>query len=573
MTNELKSKVFPAPEADASTLLRVRDLSISFHGAEVVEAVRNISFDIAPGETVGLVGESGSGKSVTAMAILQILPVDTARYASGSILFRGTELLGADRQALRPIRGNRISMIFQEPMSSLNPLLTVLDQIAEVLLFHRGMDERAARIRALELLTLVRIQEPERRLGCYPHELSGGQAQRVMIAIALANEPDLLIADEPTTALDVTTQAGVLDLVTDLQQRFGMALLLISHDLEIVRKMAQRVCVMNQGEIVEQGDVQRVFQDPQHDYTRMLLSAQPGGRPVSGKSDSEPLLASSGIKVRFPIRSGLFRRVTGSFVAVDGVDLELRRGQTVAIVGESGSGKTTLGRALLRLVEADGKIHFRGEEISGRPLEEIRPLRKRMQIVFQDPFGSLNPRQRIETIVGEGLRIQNIGEKPEVRQQLICDALREVGLDPETRRRYPHEFSGGQRQRVAIARALVLKPELLILDEPTSSLDRSVQSQIIDLLRSLQKRHKLAYLFISHDLRVVQAMADSIIVMRNGAVVETGPASRILRNPEHPYTRALVTAALELKSVDFSTGESERLPEAPPPVGWDAQHH
>ena len=560
----------PSAPVDAPPLLSVRDLSVSFHGDTVVEALKQISFDIAPGETVGLVGESGSGKSVTAMAILQLLPETTARSRSGSIRFRGTELMGSGHETLRPIRGNRISMVFQEPMSSLNPLLTVKDQITEVLIFHRGMDERTARKRALELLTLVRIAEPERRLNCYPHELSGGQAQRVMIAIALANEPDLLIADEPTTALDVTTQASVLDLMTDLQQRFGMALLLISHDLEIVRKMARRVCVMNQGEIVEQGEVRRVFRDPQHSYTRMLLSAQPSGQPPAVAPDAEPVVSSRGMRVRFPIRSGIFRRVTGNFTAVNGVDVELRRGQTVAIVGESGSGKTTLGRALLRLVDADGTICFCGEEISCRPLEEIRPLRRRMQIVFQDPFGSLNPRHRIQTIVGEGLRIQNIGGSPDARVQMICDALREVGLDPEARRRYPHEFSGGQRQRIAIARALVLKPELLVLDEPTSSLDRSVQSQIIDLLRSLQERHHLTYLFISHDLRVVQALADTIMVLREGIVVESGPAKRILSDPEHSYTRALVTAALELKSFDISDTEDEPRPRAPYFTGWDA---
>ncbi len=570
MTFAAESTITPASPVAAPSLLSVRDLSVSFHGDTVVEALRKISFDIAPGETVGLVGESGSGKSVTAMAILQILPETTARSRSGSIRFRGTELLGAGQETLRLIRGNRISMIFQEPMSSLNPLLTVKDQIAEVLIFHRGMDRHSARKRALELLTLVQIAEPERRLDSYPHELSGGQAQRVMIAIALANEPDLLIADEPTTALDVTTQASVLDLMSDLQQRFGMALLLISHDLEIVRKMARRVCVMNQGEIVEQGEVRSVFRNPQHSYTRMLLSAQPSGQPPAVAPDAEPVVSSRGIKVRFPIRSGIFRRVTGSFPAVNGVDVELRRGQTVAIVGESGSGKTTLGRALLRLVDADGTIFFRGEEISRRSLEEIRPLRKQMQIVFQDPFGSLNPRHRIETIVGEGLRIQNIGGSPDARVQMICDALSEVGLDPETRRRYPHEFSGGQRQRIAIARALVLKPELLVLDEPTSSLDRSVQSQIIDLLRSLQERHHLAYLFISHDLRVVQALADTIIVLREGVVVESGLATKILSEPEHPYTRALVTAALELKSVDISDTGSERKPRAPSFAGWDA---
>ena len=570
MTAGAESTISPASPVAASSLLSVRDLSVSFHGDSVVEALKQVSFDIAPGETVGLVGESGSGKSVTAMAILQLLPETTARSRSGSIRFRGTELMDSGHETLRPIRGNRISMVFQEPVSSLNPLLTVDDQITEVLTFHRGMGGQTARKRALELLTLVRIAEPERRLNCYPHELSGGQAQRVMIAIALANEPDLLIADEPTTALDVTTQASVLDLMTDLQQRFGMALLLISHDLEIVRKMARRVCVMNKGEIVEQGKVRNVFRDPQHSYTRMLLSAQPSGQPPAVAPDAEPVVSSRNVRVRFPIRSGVFRRVTGSFTAVNGVDVELRRGQTVAIVGESGSGKTTLGRALLRLVDADGTIYFRGQEISRRPLEEIRPLRKRMQIVFQDPFGSLNPRHRIETIVGEGLRIQNIGGSKDARVQMICDALSEVGLDPEARRRYPHEFSGGQRQRIAIARALVLKPELLVLDEPTSSLDRSVQSQIIDLLRSLQERHYLAYLFISHDLRVVQALADTIIVLREGVVVESGPATRILSEPEHSYTRALVTAALELKSIDIYDSENERKLRSPSSAGWDA---
>jgi len=545
-------------------LLSIRNLSVTFRGEQKVEAVKGASFDVAAGETVGLVGESGSGKSVTALSVLQLLPQATARYPAGSIRFRGTELLGADRETMRPVRGNRVTMIFQEPMSSLNPLLTVEEQIVEVLAWHKGMRPAEASARALELLKLVRIPEPQRRLGSYPHEMSGGQAQRVMIAIALATEPDLLIADEPTTALDVTIQASVLELLADLQKRLGMALLLITHDLEIVRKMARRVCVMRGGEIVEQGLTDAVFQRPQHAYTRMLLAARPGGRPAPPPGDDPPLLQARGIRVSFPIRTGLFRRVTGQVRAVDGVDLDIAPGRTLAIVGESGSGKTTLGRALLRLVASDGAIRLGGDDIATMPPEQLRPLRRRMQIVFQDPYGSLDPRQRIETIVGEGLRIHDIGRAGEERTRLVCQALEEVGLDPDSRRRYPHEFSGGQRQRIAIARVLVLKPELLILDEPTSALDRSVQVQIVDLLRDLQQRYGLAYLFISHDLLVVRALADRIIVLKDGCVVETGPAERILTQPQQPYTRALVKAALELEAVDVSGSETDRPPVASP---------
>lgn len=536
---------------DRVPLLQISDLSVTF-GENKLVAVKGISLEIYPGETLGLVGESGSGKSVTAMSILQLLPPASANYPSGSIRYGDTELLHANAESMAPIRGNRISMIFQEPMSSLNPLLTVEDQIVEVLEFHRGMDARAARERTLELLKLVRIPEPERRMHAYPFELSGGQAQRVMIAIALANEPDLLIADEPTTALDVTIQASVLELMADLQKRFGMALLLITHDLQIVRKMAHRVCVMSDGVLVEEGNVADIFAQPQHAYTKMLLAAQPSGTPQAAPIGAATVLEAADVRVSFPIRSGVFRRVTGEVKAVDGVDVTVRQGQTVAVVGESGSGKTSLGRALLRLAESRGTIHFKGQEISRQPPHIIRPLRRKMQIVFQDPYGSLDPRQRVDTIVGEGLRIHGIGANRKERDDIVVAALREVGIDPDTRRRYPHEFSGGQRQRIAIARVLVLKPELIVLDEPTSALDRSVQAQIVDLLRTLQERHQLAYLFISHDLKVVRALADKIIVMKDGRVVEAGPAAEVLNEPRQPYTRALVKAALDLEAIEIS---------------------
>jgi len=533
------------------TLLSVRDLSVSFDapGGEV-RAVRHVSFDIDRGETVALVGESGSGKSVTALSIVQLLPYPPARHPSGSIYFRSDELLGARERLLRAIRGNRIAMIFQEPMTSLNPLHTIEKQINEVLLVHKRLGRRAARVRTLELLRLVGLPEAASRLDAYPHQLSGGQRQRVMIAMALANEPDLLIADEPTTALDVTIQAQILRLLRDLRDRFGMALLLITHDLGIVRKMADRVCVMTQGVIVEAGSTEEIFARPQHAYTRRLLEAEPRGEPHRAVEGVPSIVDGRDLRVWFPLKGGVLRRTVGHIKAVDGVSLTVREGHTVGVVGESGSGKTTLGLALLRLVRSKGSIQFAGRDIQGLSSRALRPLRREMQIVFQDPYGSLSPRLSVGQIVEEGLRVHGIGATAEERRRLIEHALIEVGLDPDTRDRYPHEFSGGQRQRIAIARAMVLKPRLVVLDEPTSALDMSVQAQIVDLLRELQRRHNLAYLFISHDLRVVRALSEEVLVMREGRIVERGPAAQIFAEPREPYTRALMAAAFDLEAVD-----------------------
>jgi microcin C transport system ATP-binding protein len=534
-------------------ILTVRDLSVSFDtpGGEV-RAVRGVSLDIAKGETVGLVGESGSGKSVTALSVLQLLPYPIARHPSGSIVFQGRELLGAPEPTLRQVRGNRIAMIFQEPMTSLNPLHVIEKQVNEVLFVHKGLGRRAARARTLELLRLVGLPEAERRLDAYPHQLSGGQRQRVMIAMALANEPDLLIADEPTTALDVTIQAQILRLLRDLQARFGMALLLITHDLGVVRKMADRVCVMTRGEIVEAGPASEIFERPRHEYTRRLLAAEPAARTNGAGGEFPVIMTAEDVRVWFPIRAGVLRRTVDHVKAVDGISLTVREGQTVGVVGESGSGKTTLGLALLRLVPSGGRIEFRGRELQGLRSSALRPIRKEMQVVFQDPYGSLSPRLSVGQIVGEGLAVHDVGRSPDERTRLIDEALAEVGLDPEMRDRYPHELSGGQRQRVAIARAIVLKPRLVVLDEPTSALDRSIQAQMIDLLRDLQVRHKLAYLFISHDLRVIRALSDEVIVMREGRVVERGPTAQIFERPAHPYTRALIAAALDLEVVEES---------------------
>jgi microcin C transport system ATP-binding protein len=536
---------------DTAPLLRVRDLSVSFDtpGGEV-QAVRGLSFDVDRGETVALVGESGSGKSVTALSILQLLPYPLARHPSGSIRFQGEELMGAGERRLRHVRGDRIAMIFQEPMTSLNPLHTIEKQINEVLFVHKGFSRRAARARTLELLDLVGLPEARRRLQAYPHQLSGGQRQRVMIAMALANEPDLLIADEPTTALDVTIQAQILTLLQSLQSRFGMALLLITHDLNIVRKMAKRVCVMTQGESVEAGPTADVFARPQHAYTRRLLAAEPAGAPVPADTAAPTLIAAHDLRVRFPIKAGVFRRTVGHVNAVEGVSLTLREGHTLGVVGESGSGKTTLGLALLRLQASTGTIEFAGREIHTLRARALRPLRREMQIVFQDPYGSLSPRLSVGQIIEDGLRVHRLGGTPAERTALVEAALGEVGLDPTTRHRYPHEFSGGQRQRIAIARAMVLKPRFVVLDEPTSALDMSVQAQIVDLLRELQRRHRLTYLFISHDLRVVRALADEILVMRDGVVIEHGPAARIFDEPKDPYTRALMAAAFDLQAID-----------------------
>jgi microcin C transport system ATP-binding protein len=533
-------------------LLQLRNLGVTFRmPGGAVHAVKNVGFDIDKGETLALVGESGSGKSVTALSVLQLLPYPLAQHPQGSsVVFKGQELVGADDKLLRQVRGDQISMIFQEPMTSLNPLHTVEKQINETLFLHKGMDRDQARRRTLELLKLVGIPEAAKRLSAYPHELSGGQRQRVMIAMALANEPDLLIADEPTTALDVTIQAQILKLLKELQQKLGMAMLLITHDLGIVRKMADRICVMTQGEIVEQGSGEEIFERPQHPYTQRLLAAEPKGRPITAAADSPIVVRGENVKVHFPIKKGILKRTVDYVRAVDGISVTVREGHTVGVVGESGSGKTTLGLALLRLLSSQGAIEFDGKSIQGLGSRELRPLRRSMQIVFQDPYGSLSPRLSIGQIVAEGLKIHNLGGSEAEREELIIAALQEVGLDPESRHRYPHEFSGGQRQRVAIARAMVLKPRLVVLDEPTSALDMSVQAQIVDLLRELQERHSLAYLFISHDLKVVRALADEVIVMRNGRVVEQGSARQIFDAPEADYTRALMKAAFDLEAVE-----------------------
>ncbi len=528
-------------------LLRIEDLSVAFRsGGRDTLAVDRVSFDIAKGETVALVGESGSGKSVTALSVLQLLPYPSASHPSGRVRFNGDDLMGADDRALRRIRGNQISIIFQEPMTSLNPLHTIEKQVGEILKLHRGMSDRAARERVVELLDKVGIVEPVKRLSSYPHQLSGGQRQRVMIAMALANEPDLLIADEPTTALDVTIQAQILALLKDLQTELGMAMLLITHDLGIVRKVADRVCVMTGGKIVEQGDTERVFTEPEHDYTRHLLAAEPKGDPPVADHSAPTVLEADDLKVWFPIQKGLLRRTVDHIKAVDGVDIELRAGQTLGVVGESGSGKTTLGLALLRLISSKGRIAYLGRDISTYNSKQMRPLRREMQIVFQDPYGSLSPRLSVGQIVAEGLEVQGMAISADEKRERVGQALSEVGLEPEAQDRYPHEFSGGQRQRIAIARAMALEPKFVMLDEPTSALDMSVQAQIVDLLRDLQKRHDLAYLFISHDLKVVRALANDVIVMRHGKVVEEGPASRIFETPQTDYTKALIAAAFEI---------------------------
>jgi microcin C transport system ATP-binding protein len=533
-------------------LLEVRNLGVTFRmPAGSVEAVKGASFEIEKGETLALVGESGSGKSVSALSILQLLPYPVAHHPdSSSVRFHGEELVGAQQRKLREIRGDRISMIFQEPMTSLNPLHTVEKQVNETLILHKGMSRTRARARTLELLKLVGIRDAEKRLSAYPHELSGGQRQRVMIAMALANDPDLLIADEPTTALDVTIQAQILKLLKELQSEFGMALLLITHDLGIVRKMADRVAVMTGGEIVEYAPTERIFEAPEHPYTRKLLAAEPKGDPLTASRDAPVVMEGEDIKVYFPIKKGVLKRTVDFVRAVDGVSVLVREGHTVGVVGESGSGKTTLGLALLRLLSSDGPISFRGAPIQGLKPSGLRPLRREMQVVFQDPYGSLSPRLSIGQIVEEGLKVHGLGGTPSEREALIVAALEEVGLDPDSRHRYPHEFSGGQRQRVAIARAMVLKPKFLVLDEPTSALDMSVQAQIVDLLRELQDRHGLAYLFISHDLKVVRALASEVIVMRAGEVVEHGPARDVFDAPGHPYTQALMKAAFELEAVE-----------------------
>ena len=528
-------------------LLSVRDLSVAFtQGGREQIAVDHVSFDIAQGETVALVGESGSGKSVSALSVLKLLPYPSASHPSGAILFDGQDLLAKEDADLRKVRGRDITMIFQEPMTSLNPLHSIERQINEVLKLHQGMNDSQARDRAIALLLEVGIRDPEKRLDAYPHQLSGGQRQRVMIAMALANEPKLLIADEPTTALDVTVQAQILELLDSLKSRNGMSMLFITHDLGIVRRIADRVCVMNRGRIVESGPTERIFADPQHEYTRHLLAAEPKGRPPLSDASAREVMTGRDMKVWFPIKKGFLRRTVDHVKAVDGIDLTVRAGQTLGVVGESGSGKTTLGLALCRMISSKGAIRFDGREIDSLSFNEMRPLRSEVQIVFQDPFGSLSPRMSVSEIIEEGLRIHQPKLSADERDDLVVAVLNEVGLDPQTRFRYPHEFSGGQRQRIAIARAMVLKPKFVMLDEPTSALDMSVQAQVVDLLRDLQKKHDLAYLFISHDLRVVRALANEVIVMRNGRIVETGTSDEIFDRPKTDYTKALIAAAFDI---------------------------
>jgi microcin C transport system ATP-binding protein len=530
-------------------ILSVRDLSVAFHqGGKTSVAVDHVSFDIAKGEIVALVGESGSGKSVTANSVLKLLPYPSASHPSGEIFFKGKDLLKVSQEELRHVRGNDITMIFQEPMTSLNPLHTIERQVGEILHLHQDMSREDGRKRVIELLNEVGIREPEKRLGAFPHELSGGQRQRVMIAMALANRPELLIADEPTTALDVTVQARILELLAKLKADHGMSMLFITHDLGIVRKFADRVCVMTKGKIVETGPTAEIFANPQHEYTRHLLAAEPKGEPPESDASKPIIIETDDLKVWFPIKTGFLRRTTDYVKAVDGVDLSLKAGHTLGIVGESGSGKTTLGLAMTRLISSKGRVAFVGQDIQGFSFSDMRPLRRQMQIVFQDPYGSLSPRMSVGDIVGEGLSVHEPGISAEARDARVSDALAETGLDPETRHRYPHEFSGGQRQRIAIARAMVLKPKFVMLDEPTSALDMSVQAQVVELLRDLQATHDLAYLFISHDLKVVRALANDIIVMRNGKVVEHGAAKDLFADPKEDYTKALLAAAFNIEA-------------------------
>jgi microcin C transport system ATP-binding protein len=531
------------------TLLEIKDLSVAFgQGDREVLAVDRVSFDIGKSETVALVGESGSGKSVTALSVMKLLPYPSAHHPSGSIAFKGQELLTMPERDIRKVRGNDITIVFQEPMTSLNPLHTIERQIAEILLLHKGLTGEKARAHIVDLLTQVGIPDPAHRLGAYPHQLSGGQRQRVMIAMALANEPDLLIADEPTTALDVTVQAQILALLKETQQRLGMSVLFITHDLGIVRKIADRVCVMQKGKIVEQGDVERVFEAPQHPYTKALLAAEPKPDPAPPKPDAPVMVETDDLKVWFPIRRGVLRKTVGYVKAVDGVSIRVRKGETIGVVGESGSGKTTLGLAILRLISSQGPIVFMGKPLQGLSFKQMRSFRYDMQIVFQDPYGSLSPRMSIADIIAEGLKVHQPQLDAAARDARVVQALTDAGLDPETRHRYPHEFSGGQRQRIALARAVVLEPTFVVLDEPTSALDMLIQSQMVDLLRDIQKRKDLTYMFISHDLRVVAAMASRLLVMRNGKVVEEGDAAGIFKSPQSDYTKALFAAAFNLET-------------------------
>jgi microcin C transport system ATP-binding protein len=533
----------------SENLLSIRDLSVVFgEGSRAVLAVDRVSFDIAKGETLALVGESGSGKSVTALSVMKLLPYPAAHHPSGSAVFQGRELLTMAEREIRKVRGNDITIIFQEPMTSLNPLHTIEKQIAEILLLHQGLTGAAARARIVELLDHVGIPDPAGRLASYPHQLSGGQRQRVMIAMALANEPDLLIADEPTTALDVTVQAQILKLLKDTQTRLGMSMLFITHDLGIVRKLADRVCVMNAGKIVEHGPVERVFTAPEHPYTRALLAAEPKPDPAQPHPEAPVVISTTDLKVWFPIKRGVLRKTVGHIKAVDGISVEIRKGETLGVVGESGSGKTTLGLAILRLISSNGSVVFMGNTIQGLKFKQMRPYRRDMQIVFQDPYGSLSPRMSVSDIIEEGLWVHHPHLSEDESTRRVIAALTDVGLDPNARFRYPHEYSGGQRQRIALARALALEPTFIVLDEPTSALDMLIQSQMVDLLRDLQKKRDLTYMFISHDLRVVAALASRLLVLRNGKMVEEGAAADLFKNPKSDYTRALFAAAFDLET-------------------------
>ncbi|MEX0304627.1 MAG: ABC transporter ATP-binding protein [Leisingera sp.] len=524
-----------------TALLDVKDLRVSFRqDGKITQAVRGVSFSVDRGETVALVGESGSGKSVSALSTVSLLG-DSA-IIEGSVTYSGTEMVGASEKHLMQVRGNDISFIFQEPMTSLNPLHTIERQLEESIALHQGLTGQAARLRILELLDKVGIRDAENRLTSYPHQLSGGQRQRVMIAMALANKPDILIADEPTTALDVTIQAQILDLLAELKKSEGMGLLFITHDLAIVRRIADRVCVMKDGEIVEEGPAEEIFANPQHPYTQKLLAAEPSGQPQPVEPEAEELVAAKDLKVWFPIQRGLLKRTVGYVKAVNPMSVSVRAGETLGIVGESGSGKTTLALAIMRLIASEGEVSFRGQDLRQWSTRDLRKLRKDMQIVFQDPFGSLSPRMTCAQIISEGLAIHKVDQHRDTRE-LVAEVMQEVGLDPAAMDRYPHEFSGGQRQRIAIARAMVLRPKLVVLDEPTSALDMTVQVQIVELLRDLQTRYGLAYLFISHDLNVVRAMSHKVVVMNQGDVVETGAAEALFENPQAEYTRRLLAAA------------------------------
>ena len=538
----------------SETVLDVRDLGIRFHqDGRVIDAVRGVSFSVGKGETVALVGESGSGKSVTALATVSLLP-DSA-LVTGSVRYNGAEMVGAAEPDLRRVRGNDISFIFQEPMTSLNPLHTIQTQLGESLALHQGLTGDAARARIIELLNKVGIREAESRLDAYPHQLSGGQRQRVMIAMALANGPDLLIADEPTTALDVTIQAQILELLADLKRTEGLSLLFITHDLGVVRRIADRVCVMQGGEIVEQGPAAQIFAAPQHPYTQKLLAAEPKGRPDPVAADAPEIVRTEGLRVWFPIHRGFLRRTVGYVKAVNDATLSVRAGETLGIVGESGSGKTTLALAILRLIPSTGPVVFLGQDLQSRHGRELRDLRRNLQIVFQDPFGSLSPRMTVEQIIAEGLGVHGV-EPGRDKRQMVADIMTEVGQDPAAMGRDPHEFSGGQRQRIAIARAMILRPKLVVLDEPTSALDMTVQVQIVDLLRALQRKWGLAYLFISHDLRVVRALAHKVIVMKDGDVVEAGVGAQVFENPQNAYTQALLAAAFGLSEGQSGLGQA-----------------